>query len=415
MNLALFSLIMLVAAIVIGFVRKINIGILSIALALIVGRIAGIADKDIIKGFDASLFITLLGVTFLFSIINENKALLVGAKKIVALVGKRTWLLPIIMYVIGYGICAAGPGAIPSLALMPAFAIPLAKEMGYNPLMLAMIADLGVFSGRMNLITPEGVLITGILDKQKISNFMLHMNLGMTFTAIILCIIIYVYYKGYKVKAPEGNIKSEIPKFNSKQVISLIGLLAMIIMVMVFKFNTGLSGFLIGTILLMLGVSDEVKSIKGIPWSVLLLVTGVGVLMQLSITLGGIKLLSKALASLMNGYTAGSIMGITAGVMSWFVSGLGVVFPTLMPTVGNIAHTVGHGVSPVELVSAVGIAATITLGPTTTTGSLILATIMAEGGDKEEENKIFIQLWAWTVAALVLISILAILGVYRIL
>jgi Na+/H+ antiporter NhaD/arsenite permease-like protein len=414
MNLGVLSLIILILAIVVGFVKKINIGVLSVALALVVGRIAGISDKVVIKGFDSSLFITLLGVTFLFSIINENKALLVAAKKIVLLVGKKTWLLPIIMYAIGYIICASGPGAIPSLALMPAFAIPLAIEMGYNPLMLALIADLGVFSGRMNPITPEGVLITGILEKQKITGFMLHMNIGMTITAIVLGIIVYVYYKGYKVKAPENVSEISTCKFSKEQIISLLGLLAMVIMVMVFKFNPGLSGFLIGSVLLLLGVADEVKSIKGIPWSVLILVTGVGVLMQLSITLGGIKILSNALASIMNKYTAGAIMGATSGMMSWFVSGLGVVFPTLMPTVGNIAQSVGNGVSPSELVSAIGIAATITLGPTTTTGSLILATIVADGGDKEQENKIFISLWAWTLVALALVSILAILGVYRI-
>ncbi|MEY8763961.1 MULTISPECIES: SLC13 family permease [Clostridium] len=415
MNLALLSLIALIAAIVVGFYKKINIGILSIGVALVMGRIAGISDKAIIKGFDASLFMTLLGVTFLFSIINENKALLIGAKKIVRLIGKRTWLLPILMYAIGYAICAAGPGAIPSLALMPAFAIPLAKEMGFDPLMLCLIADCGVFSGRMNSITPEGVLITGILEKQKISGFMLHLNIGMTVTAIILSIIIYVYYKGYRVIASKNVDKNSTVKFSKQQVVSLFGLLAMVIMVMFFKFNPGLAAFLIGIILLMLGVADERKSIKGIPWGVLLLVTGVGVLMQISISLGGIKLLSHALASIMNKYTAGAIMGVTAGTMSWFVSGLGVVFPTLMPTVGGIAHLVGNGVSINELVSAIGIAATITVGPTTTTGSLIMATIMTEGGSKGEENKIFIRLWAWTLVALALVSILAILGVYRIL
>lgn len=417
MNLGLLSLLVLVVAIVIGFIKKMNVGILAIGLALVVGRIAGIADKDVIKGFDASLFVTLLGVTFLFSIINENKALLVGAKKVVLLIGKRTWLLPIMMYAIGYAICAAGPGAIPSLALMPAFAIPLAIEMGYNPLMLAIIADLGVMSGRMNTITPEGVVITGILQKQKISGFMLHMNLAMTVTCIILAIIVYIYYKGYKVKAVEGNVQSEIPKFNNKQIISLLGLLVMIVMVIFLKFNPGLTAFLIGAVLLMLGVADEGKSIKGIPWSVLLLVSGVGVLMQLSISLGGIKMLSSALASLMNQYTAGSIMGITSGIMSWFSSGLGVVFPTLMPTVGGIAQSVGHGVSVPELIAAIGIGGTITgLSPASTTGGLILATIMAdEGGSKEKENQIFIHLWVWSVVALVLVALLAILGVYRIL
>jgi hypothetical protein len=87
-----------------------------------------------------------------------------------------------------------------------------------------------------------------------------------------------------------------------------------------------------------------------------------------------------------------------------------------MPTVGGIAQSVGHGVSVPELVAAIGIGGTMTgLSPASTTGGLILATIMAdEGGSKEKENQIFIHLWAWSVVALVLIAVLAILGVYRI-
>ena len=60
--MALLSLGFLLLAIMLGFIRKMNTGLLCIAFALLLGRMAGISDAEIIKGFNASLFLMLLGV-----------------------------------------------------------------------------------------------------------------------------------------------------------------------------------------------------------------------------------------------------------------------------------------------------------------------------------------------------------------
>lgn len=54
--MALLSLVFLLLAIMLGFIRKMNTGLLCIAFALLLGRMAGISDAEIIKGFNASLF-----------------------------------------------------------------------------------------------------------------------------------------------------------------------------------------------------------------------------------------------------------------------------------------------------------------------------------------------------------------------
>lgn len=66
--MAIFSLLLLLLAIALGFIRKMNTGLLAFAFALLLGKLAGITDKEIIKGFNYSLFIMLLGVTYLFSL-----------------------------------------------------------------------------------------------------------------------------------------------------------------------------------------------------------------------------------------------------------------------------------------------------------------------------------------------------------
>lgn len=416
MSAAAISLSMLIVAIVIGFVRKVNVGIICIAFAFALGSMLGISAGNIIKGFNANLFITLMGVTFLFSILNTNGTIEIVARKIVNIAGGHNFMIPLAIYLVGLTITTIGPGAIPALAIMPAFAIPIAVVRGYNPIMLALIGCFGIFSGRMSTITPEGVLVYELLGKAGVdtTNAVLPMYANMVITGLTLFAIAFVYYKGYKVKNISDKETAANLKFNKKQLVSFIGLLTMVVAVVFFKQNVGLFSFGVGAVLLCLGLADEGKALRGIPWGVLILVAGVGTLMELVIKTDGIKLMTSGLVSIMNSYTAAAVMGATGGIMSWFSSGLGVVFPTLIPTVAGVAQAVGGGVNPIELCSMVVVGGTVTgVSPFSTTGALIVATAMAEEG-KYDQNKLFIELFAWSVVALIVLVVLALLGVYKI-
>ena len=106
MNLGLISLICLLAAIVIGFVKNCNVGILCTGIAAVLALVFGIKASDIIKGFSASLCIQMVGITYLFAIINGNGTLELLARKMVALVGKQKRLIPFVIYILGFIISA---------------------------------------------------------------------------------------------------------------------------------------------------------------------------------------------------------------------------------------------------------------------------------------------------------------------
>ena len=140
------SLLVLVLVIAVGFIKKINIGFFSIGAAFILAfvstklevTIAG-TDKllkisNVAKGFSSSMFVTLVGVTFLFGMASQNGTLDLFSKKIVALVGKRTYLIPILMFVLSAFISAIGPGHIAAGILMTTFAVYLAFELKINPM-----------------------------------------------------------------------------------------------------------------------------------------------------------------------------------------------------------------------------------------------------------------------------------------
>ena len=414
MNLGAVSLILLLAAIVIGFWRKANVGILCIGFSMILAVIYKINVKDVIAGFSSSLFIQMVGITYLFAIINGNGTLELLARKIVALVGKKKHLIPFVMYLLGFAICAVGPGAIPSLAIVPVIAIPVAVSAGVNPIMTAVIGDLGVMSGRMSPLTPEAAVVRELMEEQGLKGNTLPIMAGMIVTALVVVVLVYVYYKGWKVeKAAHQQETVKLQKFNGRQWCSLAGLIVLAVGALFFSWNVGLTGFLIGTILIVIGGNDEKKAIAAIPWNVILMVLGVGILMNIISISGGIDIMVSGLEQIMGPRTAAMIMAIASGIMSFFSSGLGVVFPTLIPTASGLAG--GLGVSAVQLVTVIVIGGTVSgFTPISTTGALIMAGVAQQENAEERfpQNRLFIELFAVSFIALAVLAIFAFVGIY---
>ena len=413
MNLGIISLIALLAAIIIGFVRNANVGILCMGFSMVLGLVFGLDAKEILSGFSSSLFIQMVGITYLFAIINSNGTLELLAHKMVGMVGKKKALIPFVMYILGFLICAVGPGAIPSLAIIPVIAIPVAVSAGINPIMTAIIGDLGVMSGRMSPLTPEAAVVRELMEEQGLTGNTIPIMISLTITALIVAVLVYIYYKGWKVEKREDETEEVLPKFNGKQWLSLAGLIVLAVGVLFFSWNVGLTGFLVGSVLIVLGCGEEKNAIKGIPWNVILMVLGVGILMNVISLSGGIDIMVSALEKIMGHRTAAMIMAVTAGFMSFFSSGLGVVFPTLIPTATGLAS--GLGVGAVELVTVIVIGGTVSgFTPISTTGALIMAGVAQQENAEEKfpQNRLFVELFAVSFIALAVLAIMAVIGVY---
>ena len=267
MNLGLISLICLLAAIVIGFVKNCNVGILCTGIAAVLALVFGIKASDIIKGFSASLCIQMVGITYLFAIINGNGTLELLARKMVALVGKQKRLIPFVIYILGFIISAVGPGAIPSLAIIPVIAIPVAASAGINPIMTAIIGDLGVMSGRMSPLTPEAAVVRELMAAQGLEADTVPIMFCLILTALATMVLVYIYYKGWKVDVKAVGKEAELPKFTGKQLLSLAALAGLAVGVLFFSWNVGLMGFLMGSLLIIFGCGDEKKAVQMVPWN----------------------------------------------------------------------------------------------------------------------------------------------------
>lgn len=406
------ALLLFLGVIIIAFVRKNNAGILALAIGVIAVRIFGMDDKDLYGAISNSMFTTLVGITLLFAIVNSTGALKLVAEKIVAASGKRVWLIPIAVFIAGFVVAGVGPGAIPALAIIPAMAVPVAITVGYNPVMLALIGECGLMAGRMTPITPEGQIITTVAESVGIENVMPAVLACQTLSTIVFSIVLFIIFKGYKLKKPINVINSnEIEKFNVKQIISLISIVVMIALIIIFDMNVGLAAFSVSAVLLLFNIAEDGECIKAIPWSTIVMVLGVGAMMKIVDAAGGIDLMSNALSSLMNSKTATPIMSISAGLMSMVSSALAVVYPTMMPMCVDIAKTVGS-VDPVALIAAVGVGGSLAgVSPLSTGGALILAAMGSSKKDfnKEEQNKVFVQLFIMSAVGLLVIAVVSVL------
>lgn len=352
MNFAAISLVVLAVVVAIGFIKEVNLGFLSLGAAFVLGTAGGMSAGDICKGFSSSMFVTLVGVTYLFGMASNNGTLELFSKKVVALVGKHTVLIPILMFVLSAFISAIGPGHIAAGILMTTFAMYLAFEMKINPMSTALYAKLGANAGCASVLSITGILAKNLAEPMGYSGFGLHLFLSTLLSGFVFTCVVYVMYKGWKVPNENPLKLSEIPAFNREQRYTIGAIIVMVVCCIGFKLNTGLFAFLAASVLVLLGVADEKAAIKGIPWGTLIFICGVGALVNVIDTLGSIKMISDFLTSFMTERTAAPILAASSGILSWVSSTTGVVMPALFPIAGEVCKTF-PGANFVELISAI--------------------------------------------------------------
>ncbi len=383
-QVAIISLLSLVLAILVGYALKINTGILSIAFALPVGLFAvGMSAKDIVAGWPLQIFFILMGVTFLFSIASVNGTLKGIAHKITYLVREQRRFIPIVFFLMSGMLAAIGPGNIAVCALVLPIAMAVSSEEKIPPLLMASMVIAGANAGGLSPIAPTGIIASTYANQVDLTA-----GMPVFYKQIIgqgiLAAILYFLLKGHKLKNAKRRIVAPEP-FTHAQIATIVIILMVVSGIIACKWTIGLStaliglvAFLGGAILILIRVSDQDEAIAAMPWSTLILVCGVGVLLKVCYTGGAIKYLTEEiLTPLMNKWTVAPIMSVIGGLMSIVSSASGVVLPTLIPTVPQLVEQVGG--NPTTVMSAIIIGAhMVTNSPLSTLGALAVASASPE-------------------------------------
>ena len=415
--MAALSLVCLCVSIFEAFFMKLNTGLISLAMALLLGRFAGITDKWLIASFNNSLFIMLLGVMYLFCIAQNNKTLELLAKKTINLCGEKINLIPWILFIMAAVFSAIGPGPISVGALLAVLIMALAQETKIEPIRLIPFGSLGAFAGGLTPITPSGIVAISVSEKSGITGVAFALPIKMLLMMLLYSLVLYFFvFKWHKVKTvkAEGVVKAEIPKFSSKQWATLSGIVIVAVLSTVFNVNVGLAAFAVSVVLTMIGAADEQAALSKLPWNTLIMITGVGVLISLVTELGGIDLLSNMLSVFMGPKTASAVMALLGGVMSWVSSASGVVMPTLIPTVPNLVETL-PGTNALEIVVGLCIGAhAAAVSPLSSCGAMMLAAYSTSPNvDAKARNKMFAQLFYLSAGGVIFAALLALVGLYK--
>ncbi len=404
MTPAVASLIALLVAILLSCTSRINVGVLSIAFAWLIGVYhAGLKADAVAGGFPASLFVTLAGVTLLFGLAHVNGTLEWLAQRAVRLARGNARLLPVLFFVIAFGLSSIGPGAILGVALLVPLAMPIGVEAGIPRLLTALMVANGANAGNLS---PVGVV--GLIASTKMTEAGIGGHEWAVFTAnivahVIVGIAAYALFGGRRLAQRSGGPTASAMALTRAQRLTMVVVVVWIAAVVVFKLNVGMAAFAAASVLILLNAADESTALKQIPWGVIIMVCGVSMLIAVLEKTGGMELFSSMLATIANPATINGTIAFVTGLISSWSSTSGVVLPAFLPTVPGLVAKVGGG-DPVAVAISITIGShLVDVSPLSTLGALCLATV----SDPAEARVLFRQLLIWGLSMTIVGAILA--------
>ncbi|MBP2076855.1 SLC13 family permease [Oceanobacillus polygoni] len=418
------SLLSLVIVIALGVFLKKNIGIISLAMAIILGMAGGISSNDVVVGFPTSLFLNLFGMFFFFAIAQNNGSLELLSKKLFVKLGRYASLYPLMVFLVSALITVVDPGGLTAYVVLPAIVMSVGYQMGYNPILIGVLT---IYGANTTLMTPVGVFgntANLIVDSAGFPSYTTQILLNGTILFTIGSILVYIGFRGWrrshsvesKLSLEESASTIEIPAFNFTQKLTLAMLVFMILAIMLLGAHAGLTALVFAVILLIAKAADEKAAFLGVPWETIFLCIGIGHLLSVISDLGGLALLANLLSSVSSTWTLAPLLGITSSIMSFFSLAIAGPIPTLIPTIETLNASVGNMFLDIELISTIingGFTAAIS--PLSMGGAMVLAaygTLFKPSA--EERTEIFNKLFLVAIVMSIIAGILANTGIYGI-
>ncbi|HUR19779.1 MAG TPA: SLC13 family permease [Vicinamibacterales bacterium] len=404
MTPAVLSLIALLVAIVLSCTSRINVGVLSIAFAWLIGVYrAGMKADAVAAGFPASLFVTLAGVTLLFGLAHVNGTLEWMAQRAVRLARGNARLIPIFFFVIALVLSAVGPGAVLGVALLIPLAMPIGVQAGVPRLLTALMVANGANAGNLSPVSVIGLIANTKMAEAGIGGHEWAVFAANVVAHVIVGVAAYVFFGGRHLSKEAKPGDTPLTALTRAQMITTGVVLVWIAAVIIFKLNVGMAAFAAASILVLLKVADEVAAIKQIPWGVIIMVCGVTMLIAVLEKTGGMDLFSAMIATIARPSTINGTLAFVTGLISSWSSTSGVVLPAFLPTVPSLVANVGGG-DPVAVAISINIgSALVDVSPLSTLGALCVATV----SDPVEARVLFRQLLVWGLSMTIVGAIIA--------
>ena len=413
MNLAWISLVALLVAITLSMLTQVNVGVVSLAFAWIVGVYLGGMKLDAVIGtFPIQLFLTLVGVTLLFGMAGLNGTLGRLASRAVRLCRGNAGVIPIMFFLIALALSSIGPGNIATTAILAPMAMAVGARAAVSPFLMALMVGNGAQAGALSPFAPTGAIVNDIMGRIGLGGHEMQTYGNNLFAHVVVTFAAYFLFGGLKLftrrqagpsvaQSEQTDARSdaelvETDSFEWVHWLTLGVLTTLVLVVVFFEMQVGMAALTGAALLSLAGAGSEKEAIKKMPWGVVLMVCGVTVLIGVLEKTQGMSLFADLLAKISTPGTVTLTIAFVTGVVSVYSSTSGVVLPAFLPTVPSLAQQLGA--DPLAIASAMYVGGhLVDLSPLSTIGALCIAALPAEADAK----KLFNQLLAWGLSMMV--------------
>jgi len=436
MPLELIPILALVAMFVAATMLPINMGTLGFVAAFLVGTIwVGMSTDDIIAGFPSELFLTLVGVTYLFAIAQNNGTVDLMIRGAVRLVRGRVAFIPWVMFGITGLLTAFGALGPAAVAVIAPIALGFARQYRINALLMGMMVIHGAQAGGFSPISIYGVTVNNIVAKAELMNSPLTLFLGSLVFNAAIGVLLFVFLGGRSLigrsvhddtdtdadgsgggspqpdvavatptgnggaatatlAAPETNKPLPTKSVTFDQVLTLIGLGALAVFSLGLDLDIGFVSMTVAAVLALASPKAQKGAVSQISWSTILLIGGVLTFVGVLQEAGSVEWVGNGVAALGMPLLVALLLCYLGGIVSAFASStaiLGATIPLAVPLL------LAGEVSPIGVVVALAISSTIVdVSPFSTNGALVLAN--AQGIDRDRFYKQILKYSALVVA-----------------
>src|SRR5258708_6038972 len=409
MPVELIPILALIAMFVAATLLPINMGTLGFVAAFLVGTLAvGMNTDDIIAGFPSDLFLTLVGVTYLFAIAQNNGTVDLMIRGAVRLVRGRVAFIPWVMFGITGLLTALGALGPAAVAVIAPIALGFAKQYKIKVLMMGMMVIHGAQAGGFSPISVYGVTVNNIVAKAGLLNSPLALFLGSLFFNAAIGVLLFVFLGGRSLigrtvhddidsddstggsPQPDGTggptsdngtgaiatVTQTEPRVVVKptpthsvtydQVLTLIGLGALAVFSLILDLDIGFVSMTVAAVLALASPKAQKGAVSQISWSTVLLIGGVLTFVGVLQEAGSVEWVGNGVAKLGMPLLVALLLCYLGAIVSAFASStaiLGATIPLAVPLL------LAGEVSPIGVVVALAISSTIVdVSPFSTNG-----------------------------------------------
>lgn len=405
----LVAVALLVLIFAISMWREISMGAIAFAVAYLAGTFYwGLTAKDIAAGFPGGMFITLLGVTYLFGIARANGTIRQIVRTVVnAVHGKVVWI-PWVFFLLAAAITASGALSIATYSILIPVGLSFARSHRISPLLMGLSILNGTNAGGFSPIAVYFTIVSGVLNDAGVTIQPIPVFIWTFIVNVLLNTVVFFLLDGRalltgRLQPAEGRtpptlvIETEqepATPWTWQQHLTVALFSIMVAAAVFFNLDVGFMALVLAVILAMIQPDEAKKGLLEIGWGVILLIGGMVTFINMldNEKTGVIDQLAQSVAGVGTPVIAALLMLIVAAIVSAFAS-TNAMFVVLVPLAAPLL--VGGEITQLGFAIALCISASVVdSSPFSTAGALIIANTEEHQTDRTFKGLV---IWAFSM------------------